>query len=98
MKRAMFAAAGVALVLAFAGCDSAGDDGKDGPGTQPPPSIITGFYVVLEAPEGAVVTYTVSEFNEHGNPTGTLAPVEVKFESAGARVVDLYEAGEDPRG
>lgn len=82
-------------VLSF-GCDSAADNGAAAPDS--PPSLITGFYIVLEAPPGSKVSYRVTEYDEYGSAVADRAPVVVEASTGGAQVIDLCEKGMDPGG
>ncbi|HEX7070121.1 MAG TPA: hypothetical protein VF190_04920 [Rhodothermales bacterium] len=93
----LFACGALIVGLLLAGCDSTSND--DGGGTvNPPPNIITGYYVVLDAPADAQVTYTVSEYDQYGSELSRSEPVVLDITTAGARVIDLYEANDDPSG
>ncbi|HUF11312.1 MAG TPA: hypothetical protein VMO47_18465 [Rhodothermales bacterium] len=97
MNRLIKCVALVAVSLGLWACDSGGDDGNGNPsGNQNP--IITGFYCVIEAPDGATVAYRITEFDQYGTPIDEVVTSTLTFETASAKVVDLYETGADPHG
>ena len=95
MKNLLTAAA-LAVTLLLAACDSAGGNEDTTPVT--PPSIITGFYIVVDAPAASTVSYVVTEYNAGGMVVQELDPVVLEISAAGARVLDLYQKGTDPAG
>lgn len=94
MRSATTLLTAILFVVFAVGCDSSGDDGRP----NIPSNVITGFFIVLEAPAGTTVSYTVTEYNEFGAAGSTHEAQTVQFETGGSRVLDLFDAGADPAG